>query len=130
MSYGCYTLTDEAITAIAANCPALTALHVLHCKNLTAESIKAIAANCTSLAFLDLQGCGSRITDEAIRAVTANCQSLNFLDVSGCNITNELISVIRADCRRLTIFFHYPAIDNENYKEPESDEDSDEDYFF
>ena len=48
----CKSLTDKAIRAIAAKCPALTNLNIFSCKNLTNEAIKALAAGCPALTEL------------------------------------------------------------------------------
>ena len=99
---GCENLTNEAIMAIAAKCPALTYLDVLECKNLTTEAIQAIAAKCPSLRSLNVEGC-KKLTTEAIQAIAANCPELRSINVGNCeNPTNEALEAIAANCPKLT----------------------------
>ena len=56
-SYDETGFTDEAIKAIAMNCPLLTSLNVENCIYLTDESIEAITTNCPSLTTLKVKGC-------------------------------------------------------------------------
>ena len=63
---GAANLTDKSITAIAANCPALTSLKPSY---LTDEASKAIATNCSALTMLNVE-VSTNLIDASIQAIT------------------------------------------------------------
>ncbi|KAJ8613592.1 hypothetical protein CTAYLR_006125 [Chrysophaeum taylorii] len=119
----CYKLTDEAIKAIAENCPSLksiilgselttTALKeiggcrslesidVSLCRNLTDEVIETIAKGCSSLKSITVAH-NSEVPAAALKAIRT-CRALESIDFSRCyNLTDEAIKAIAADCHSL-----------------------------
>ena len=63
----CSNLTDEAIKAIAANCPALTDLNIDECRSLTDAAVVAIAANCPKLTSLKFGSSTAGRSDQGYR---------------------------------------------------------------
>ena len=69
-------LTDEAIKAIAANCPSLAELYLSNC-DVTAEAIEAIANNCPALTVADVSGC-KNLPNDALLPIAVNYPAITW----------------------------------------------------
>ena len=74
-----------------ANCPKLTLLDVSRSFWLTDEAIKAIATNCPALTRRNERHI---LTDESIKAIATNCPSVTAINVLDCNLRDEGMNAI------------------------------------
>lgn len=70
-------ISDVALEALAAHCPALASLDLVRCESVTDAGLQAVLAGCPRLAFLNLWRAHA-ITDAGRRAAQARVARVNF----------------------------------------------------
>ncbi|XP_070564401.1 F-box/LRR-repeat protein 7-like [Ptychodera flava] len=104
---------DEAVIAIAENCPMLTHLNIsatkLHVRaqNITDASLQSIAMHCEKLQYLDIHSAEhlhqcQNLSDIGLVAVVTNCVKLRHLDIRNCSkISDKSLLKLAEHCTLL-----------------------------
>ena len=103
--YGCTSVTDEGITALATHCPTLSYLILSGCRAVTNAALEAIAGNkCrATLKFISLSYC-KEVTDVGCEALRASCAVLKTLDLSSCTgVTAGMVASLRGREPAITV---------------------------
>ena len=79
----CVGLDGEAISGLLENCVALRSINLSGCK-IVDDTLFAVAASCPKLEVLQVVHCEG-VTSQGISAVARDCRSLTLLNVTGCN---------------------------------------------
>jgi hypothetical protein len=97
----CTTITDAAIEALAALCPAIKTVNILACQNITDVSIKALATRCTTITGISIGSC-ARLTDDALVSLATNCNGIEKIVLSGCKLITSLgVEALAVHCTGL-----------------------------
>lgn len=80
----CTFLTDKTIMAISAAAKGLESLVLSFCCALTDLSVEVLALGCPRLRVLEMQYCGSAVSDMSLAAVAHHLHVLERLSVRGC----------------------------------------------
>ena len=78
----CVGLEGEAISGLLENCAALRSINLSGCK-IVDDTLFAVAASCPKLEVLQVVHCDG-VTSQGISAVARGCRSLTLLNVTGC----------------------------------------------
>lgn len=98
----CAGVKDEAVEALARNCPELKSVRLAWCVGVGDRGMMALAS-CRAtrkLEWLDITAC-RRISDAGVMAITEHCQRLRKLSVSAVRrVTDTAAHVCLAALRR------------------------------
>ena len=78
-------VTDALVVQLAEGCPSLEHVDLFGCTSITDKAVTALARNCYWLKYLNLSN--SRVTDEGIAALRKGCPDLVELIVEGCGVS-------------------------------------------
>ncbi|ETV88541.1 hypothetical protein, variant [Aphanomyces astaci] len=95
------TIDDNAVLALAAQCPAIHTLHLTKCRFITDAAVEAIASGLFSLRTLSL-AFNSTISNKSLVALAATKSPVESLDLSGDVLIDDAgMMALVAGCHRL-----------------------------
>ena len=98
---GSIDVDDEAIYALARNCPHLKELSVLSGASLTDASVSALASMCPNISKLSFSGC-ALLTNVSLIAIAKSCPHLTSLRTNNCTgLTDTGYIAIAQHCPHL-----------------------------
>jgi hypothetical protein len=103
--YGCTSVTDEGITALATHCPTLSYLILSGCRAVTNAALEAIAHNkcAAAMKFISVSYC-REVTDAGCEALRGSCVMLKTLDLSSCTgVTGGMVASLRGREPAITV---------------------------
>ncbi|XP_783241.3 dynein regulatory complex subunit 6 isoform X2 [Strongylocentrotus purpuratus] len=97
----CYTLRDDMIVAVAANCHNIRCISFLYTPNITDVALKALAVH-RKLQQIRIEG-NCKITDASFKLLGRYCVDLRHIYVSDCpRITDAALKSL-ATCRNINV---------------------------
>ena len=98
------SVTDDLVFQLAEGCPSLERIDLFGCTSITDKAVTALARNCYWLKYLNLSN--SRVTDKGIAALGKGCPDLVELIVEGCGVSEApAIDEMRAAGCRVFVSF-------------------------
>ncbi|KAJ7523506.1 hypothetical protein O6H91_18G052100 [Diphasiastrum complanatum] len=97
-------LTDLSLYALANGCRRLEKLDLSGCVGITEAGLVLLAENCHYIRHLNLCGCDNAGSDKALMALAQNCGGLEFLNVGWCErITDIGVTALANWCPDLRV---------------------------
>ena len=91
---------DKALTALAANCPALHTLFINNCRHITGKGVSSLTQTTPYLTVLSLNV--PNLTDTDIIAISSHCPQLHTIHIIRAgSVTDTAIQVIVSHCSQL-----------------------------
>ena len=98
----CMSITNEAVIALADNCPKMDRIYLAGLIHVTDEAIIKVISQCKNLSVLSVPGCG--ITDASVLAACELASTLEVAQFSFCEqVTEFAVGRLCYDCPKLTI---------------------------
>ena len=101
--YGCESIRDASIVALAESCPLLAKVKLEGCE-ITDTSVAALARCCPHLVDVNLARCAA-ITDASAVMLAERCPKLKTVNVTNFNnkhITDTFVAALAGNCPQLT----------------------------
>jgi len=100
--WGCYSLTDQAVIALAHNInTSLQQLSLAECELVTDNAIAVLTFHCPNLLLLDLAQLRN-VNDNALSGI-ANLKNLEILDLKSAKITERALNIVINNALHLRI---------------------------
>lgn len=97
----CASITDSALSAVAAACRNLTSLDLTFCCNLSQDALPILSYFCKNLSDLNLSFCGNAVSDKSLVHVFS-MRHLTNLTLTGCaQVTREGVYLLASNSRSL-----------------------------